>query len=185
MRIIPRSSRSLSASSPTFGNIPCDFLGVRAWYLLPQAHIPQCELRYNTSSRTKSFVNKYSVLVVVAFPRHKADKNVSCRGQFRRLQVEGPSAIISLMLLYLFDRTVDNRALVYAGAVVGTQEFDKRVFVYVLRRYRLSGFRSALDTYVLSPARFGKHDNAGVFCRFVFHTGSHNRRSRCFKSGTA
>ena len=65
----------------------------------------------------------------------------------------------------------DDRSLVYAGALVGTKEFDDLIFVGFNRivAFDNNAFCVNFDN---STCVFGKNGYAGVNCSFIFHTGT-------------
>jgi hypothetical protein len=77
-------------------------------------------MEVNTSSRTDLLVEQDGVLVVVAFPGHKADQRVLAE---RDLAVAGGRAVGHDIADFNAVAAVDDRSLVDAGALVGTQEF--------------------------------------------------------------
>ena len=113
----------------------------------------------------KLLVDKYGILVVVAFPCHEADKCVltqrdlalRCSGTVRKH--------LTFLDLFAF---FNDRTLVYAGTLVGALELDELVlsFLSVLILYTdLIGCNSRYNTVFL-----GKNAYAGIDSGLVFHT---------------
>ena len=121
MRTMPDSSRSLRASSPTFGNVARDLL-------LTELGVAGDALELLDVHRGEDVVlddplgEQDRVLEVVPTPRHERDEHVLAQRELAR-SVLGPSAITSPPSPGLPD---DDRRLVDAGVLVGALELVQR-----------------------------------------------------------
>ena len=118
----------------------------------------------------KLFIKENGVLVVIAFPCHEADKGVLTKGDFAVTCCGAVGNYVAGGNLFAY---IDNRALVNAGAVVGTEEFDELIgvdFAILRTDFDCIGANAYNLAGVLS-----KNYYAGVNGSLIFHTGSNNR----------
>ena len=116
-----------------------------------------------------SLVEQDRVLVVVAFPGHKADQRIFTQ---RNLAVAGRRTICQ----YLTDGNsfacADDWTLVEAGALVGAHELDD---VEVFQLSLIGSDNDLSRVYAVNHAvDVGNNANAGVNCRFILHTGTND-----------
>ena len=116
------------------------------------------------------FTDENCVLIVIALPVHKADKNILAE---RDLAVGGGCAVRYDVALFKMIADRDDRALIYAGALVGTLKLDKLVFPAVVIYI---GFH---DDLISGNEHYGagcfvQHEHAAVISSLILHTGSDN-----------
>ena len=117
------------------------------------------------------FVEQHGVLVVIAFPGHEADEGVLAEGD---LAVAGRGAVGDDVVLLDMLTGADDRALIDAGALVGTGKLDHFIDIglaVVVAAHHDGVRRGGND----GARRLGKHANAGVDARFVFHARADDR----------
>ena len=115
-------------------------------------------------------VDKNGILVVVAFPRHEADKRILAQ---RYLALTcGGTVGKHLVLLYLL-ALCDDRSLVHTGTLIGALEFYQLVlsFLSVVILYGDFVRGNACNNAVL----LGENANARVNGSLVFHTCADDR----------
>ena len=124
----------------------------------------------------KTLVEKYRVLVVIAFPCHESDKCVLTECN---LTICGAGTVGNDLTFIDALADADDRALIYARSLIGTLEFYKVVGVL---RAVLAADDDLIRRYGLNRTRILRnYDNSGVNGSLVFHTGSDNRRIRNHK----
>ena len=116
----------------------------------------------------KLFIDKNGVLVVIAFPSHKADEHILTKGN---LSLAGGGAVADYLTLFNMLALADYWALVYAGSLVGTKELDDFVFVAFAVVVALNNNSCGVDLSN-GACMLRKNGYAGVDGGFVLHTGT-------------
>ena len=119
----------------------------------------------------KLLVKENRVLVVVTLPGHKADKSILTE---RDLTALGSGTVCNNLSCLNALTLVNDRSLVYAGALVRALELDKVVgtsFARVTENNDLRARSTLNDTALL-----GNNNCTGVNRCLVLHTGSNDRR---------
>ena len=119
------------------------------------------------------FGKQNGVLVVVAFPFHVADENIFTEGKFA--VVRGGTVGNDFAFRHSVARRND-RALIQAGALVGTFEFLQRIFVN--RAVILAHLNQVGCAPHYHAGFFRAHHNAGIARNRGFDAGCHNGRFR-------
>ena len=119
------------------------------------------------------FGKQNGVLVVVAFPFHVADENIFTEGKFA--VVRGGTVGNDFAFRHSVARRND-RALIQAGALVGTFEFLQRIFVN--RAVILAHLNHVGCATHYHAGFFRAHHNAGIARNRGFDAGCHNGRFR-------
>lgn len=119
----------------------------------------------------KVFIQKDCVLIVVAFPRHIGNDDVIAQRQLTvvscRAICNGLSGRHPITLVY-------DRYLIYAGSLVGTQEFLELVAVDIpIVSSDLDRICCNIDDFAIM---LRQNHNAGVAGGLVLHTGANQRR---------
>ena len=119
------------------------------------------------------FAQEHGIFVVIAFPGHIGYEDVVAQGQFAAVRGRAVGQHVTGFDLVAF---VDDGALVDAGALVGTFEFQDfvTVDVAVFRADLDFAARGADDFAVV----FGQDAVAGVRSDLVFHAGADDRSLR-------
>ncbi len=116
----------------------------------------------------KLFVDKNSILVVIAFPCHKADEHILAE---RNLSLAGGGTVADNLTLFNVLAFCNDRTLVYAGSLVGTEEFDNLVFVAFAVIVAFNDDSGGID--LCNRACVLRKDGyTGVNGGLVFHTGA-------------
>ncbi len=120
------------------------------------------------------FTNQNSILIVVTFPRHKADQHIPAQRNlsvFCRRTIRNHISDINAVIL------VHNRHLIEAGTRVGTQELNNRIDINISIIGYHTDFICADALY--HSGTFAQHTGTGINAGFIFHASTNNRRF-CF-----
>ena len=114
------------------------------------------------------FVDENGVLVVIALPGHEADEDILAQGNFA---VAGGGAVGDDLAGFHVLAMLHHRALVDAGALVGTGEFDE--LIGILGSVGIAAHDDAIGGNRRHGAGFlGQDADAGVDAGLVFHAGA-------------
>ena len=115
------------------------------------------------------FIQKNSVFVVVAFPRHIRNNYVMTESQLAMVSCR---TISQYLFFYNFIAFINNGALVYASTLVGAFEFQQGIGVNFAI---FSAYTNLVAYYAFNNTRtFCQYANAGVNSNLVFHTSTNN-----------
>ena len=121
------------------------------------------------------FINKNSILIVITFPCHKADKGILTKWNFT---VAGCRTVCNNLSVLNFLVKRNDRTLINACSLVRTLELNKLILVNFTRLN--CNFNSVGIDCSNSTATLSNNNYTGVVSCFIFHTRSYNR-SNCLK----